>query len=182
MGLEVGSVRKDEVISGWLITAIGLLCFAVSPVGAAAQTYTTHLESIALNPAQRPNVNGEGDVRAVLDGHNLMISGTFQRLPTPATRARIFRGVVVGAPGDPILDLTVSPDTSGTISGTEKLSSEQVRALREERLYIQIDLVGAPGTVSGAFSAPNGTVWGWLMPEHEVPAQDVPQSGSWFLQ
>jgi hypothetical protein len=89
---------------------------------------------------------------------------------------------VVGAPGEPILDITVSPATSGTISSTQRLSSEQVTALREERLYIQIDSVGAPGTVSGAFSAPNGTVWGWLMPEHEVPAQDVPQSGNWFLQ
>lgn len=162
--------------------ALGFVCFAVSAVEAAPQTFTTHLESNALSPAERPNVNGEGDVRAVLDGRTLTISGTFEGLPTPATRARIFRGIVVGAPGDPILDLTVSSATSGTISGSQRLTSDQVAALRAEKLYIQIDSVGAPGTVSGIFSAPNGTVWGWLMPEHEVPAQDVPQSGSWFLQ
>ena len=178
----MGSVRENEIAGSRVILALAFLWLAVSSAGAAAQTYTTHLESVALSPAQRPNVNGVGDVRAVLDGHTLTISGTFEGLPTPATRARIFRGFVVGAPGDPILDLAVSSATSGTISGTQRLSSEQVRALREERLYIQIDSVGAPGTVSGAFSAPNGTVWGWLMPEHEVPAQDVSQSGNWFLQ
>jgi hypothetical protein len=178
----LGPVREKEIAGSWLIVALAFLWFAVSPAGAATQTYATHLESVALSPAQRPNVNGEGDVRAVLDGHTLTISGTFEGLPTPATRARIFRGFVVGGPGEPILDINVSPATSGTISSTQRLSSEQVTALREERLYIQIDSVGAPGTVSGAFSAPNGTVWGWLMPEHEVPAQDVPQSGNWFLQ
>jgi hypothetical protein len=162
--------------------ALGFVCLVVSTVQAAPQVFTTHLESVALSPAERPNVNGEGDVRAVLDGRMLTISGTFEGLPTPATRARIFRGIVVGAPGVPILDLTVSSGTSGTISSTQRLTSDQVAALRGEKLYVQIDSVGAPGTVSGPFLAPNGTVWGWLMPEHEVPPPDVPQSGNWFLQ
>jgi hypothetical protein len=178
----VSSDRGKKLESSYFVLALGVLCFTVSTAAAAPQTFTTHLESIALNPAERPNVNGEGDVRAVLDGRTLTISGTFEGLPTPATRARIFRGMVVGDPGEPILDLTVSSATSGTISGTQKLSSEQVTALREEKLYIQIDSVGAPGTVSGPFLAPNGTVWGWLMPEHDVPPPDEPQSGNWFLQ
>ena len=174
--------RGKRIKSDRFVLALGFLCFVVSSVEAAPQTFIAHLESIALSPAERPNVNGEGDVRAILDGRTLRISGTFGDLPTPATRARIFRGIAVGAPGEPILDLTVSSGTSGTIAGTQRLSSDQVAALHEEKLYIQIDSVGAPGTVSGPFLAPNGTVWGWLMPEHEVPAQDVPQSGSWFLQ
>jgi len=168
--------------SASLAAAASSLFLIASAAHAAPAVYTTHLESADLSAADRPNVNGEGDVRAVLDGRTLTISGTFAGLPTAATRARIFRGIVVGAPGDPILDLTVSTATSGTISGTQKLTSAQMAALREEKLYIQIDSVGAPGTVSGTLSAPNGTVWGWLMPEHEVPAQDVPQQGNWFVQ
>jgi len=187
---DLTRISEEKVISragrwfrgAYLAAVAGSLLLIASAAQAAPAVFTTHLESADLGAADRPNVNGEGDVRAVLDGRTLTISGTFQGLPTAATRARIFRGMIVGAPGDPILDLTVSTATSGTISGTQKLSSAQMAALRDERLYIQIDSVGAPGTVSGPLTAPNGTIWGWLMPEHEVPPQDVPQQGSWFVQ
>jgi len=180
--LKLSSDREKSIGRSFFVLALGFVCLVVSKAHAAPQVFTTHLESVALSAAERPNVNGEGDVRAVLDGRTLTISGTFEGLPTPATRARIFRGIVVGAPGEPILDLTVSSGTSGTISGTQRLTSDQLAALRDEKLYVQIDSVGAPGTVSGPFLAPNGTVWGWLMPEHEVQPPDVPQSGNWFLQ
>jgi hypothetical protein len=52
--------------------------------------------------------------------------------------------------------------------------------------------LGVPGTesldltvtqgVSGTISGPlTGNLWGWLLPQHEDAAPDVPQQGPWFL-
>ena len=52
-----------------------------------------------------------------------------------------------------------------------KLDPSQLAALRSRRLYIQIDSERAPA----------GHLWGWLLEAHEIPGQNVPQSGPWFL-
>jgi hypothetical protein len=60
---------------------------------------------------------------------------------------------VPGIRGTSILDLTVSPGTSGTISGTFDLSADQVDSLKKGKFYIQIN----------SEKAPEGNLWGWLM-------------------
>ena len=53
-------------------------------------------------------------------------------------------------------DLTITKATSGTISGAATLTPEQVEALRQGKLYIQIH--GDKGL------APYGAnLWGWLL-------------------
>jgi hypothetical protein len=49
----------------------------------------------------------------------------------------------------------VSKGTSGTVSGTIDLTQPQVQALEESALYIQIH----------SEKAPDGNLWGWLLPE-----------------
>jgi hypothetical protein len=44
-------------------------------------------------------------------------------------------------------------------------------ALQKAQIYVQID----------SEKAPKGNLWGWLLSEHEVVGQDVPQKGPWFL-
>jgi hypothetical protein len=69
--------------------------------------------------------------------------------------------------------LTVSQDTSGTVTGNITLTPAQQQALRAGQLYIQINSVKAP--------APAGNLWGWILIAHETVGQDVPQQGHWFL-
>jgi len=81
-------------------------------------------------------------------------------------------------PGKPVFDLEVTKSTSGTVSGSFKLTGAQATALRTGKLYVQINSEKAPDNVSwGA----KGTLWGWLFPAHETAGQDVAQQDHWFL-
>jgi hypothetical protein len=82
-------------------------------------------------------------------------------------------GEGIGIPGTPILDLTASTGVNGTINGTVTLNRAQVQALRDGKLYVQVNSQKGP--------APDGNLWGWLLPEHVKAGQDEPQMGSWFL-
>jgi hypothetical protein len=66
-------------------------------------------------------------------------------------------GSLPGVRGPFIADLTVSPDTSGTLSGTVELNSNQVAALHKGDLYVEID----------SAKAPEGDLWGWIMPQEK---------------
>ena len=57
------------------------------------------------------------------------------------------------------------------MTGQTKLDPSQLVALRSNKLYIQID----------SEKVPSGHLWGWLLEEHEIVGQDVPQKGPWFL-
>jgi len=63
-------------------------------------------------------------------------------------------GSLPGVRGPRIADLIVSRDTTGTLSGTVQLNSQQLAALRKGGLYIEID----------SDQAPEGDLWGWIMP------------------
>ena len=60
----------------------------------------------------------------------------------------------MGVRGPAISDLKVTPAAKGEISGEVQLTAEQVESLRKRRLYIQIH----------SSSAPEGNLWGWLVP------------------
>jgi hypothetical protein len=61
--------------------------------------------------------------------------------------------MTAGMRGPVIADLTVSKATSGTISGTVDLNSQQLDSLRKGGLYIQLH----------SEKAPDGVLWGWLL-------------------
>jgi hypothetical protein len=101
-------------------------------------------------------VTGKGTAAATLSGRALAITGSFEGLGGPATVARLHEGIAKGARGKAVADLTVTKATSGTLSGSVTLTTEQVDALRQGRLYIQIH--GDKGL------APDGAnLWGWLL-------------------
>ncbi len=162
----------------WGLGCVGTLCLmvalAVGPAMAASPPlrFETRLSCVAFDTTTRSVVVGDGRVEVTLDGRMMSVSGNFSGLSAPATAARVFSGALVGVPGKPLFNLTVSPATSGGLSGTVKLDAAQAAALRGERFYIQIDTA----------QAPDGALWGWLMPSHPVPQPDVPEKGPWFLQ
>jgi hypothetical protein len=110
----------------------------------------------ALIPLTVPVVAGIGSASATLAGKKLTVSGTFDKLASPATVAHLSMGQMTGVRGNSVFDLTVSKTgtgTSGTISGTFDLTPEQVDALKKGRLYVQLHSEGAP----------NGHLMGWLL-------------------
>jgi hypothetical protein len=125
--------------------------------GFAAQSKTqfrARLSTVPIDLSMQGSIAGRGAATATLSGNRLAISGTFAELKTPATVAKIHVGPK-GIRGPAILDLVVSTSTSGSISGTFELTSQQLEDLRSSRFYIQLH----------SEKAPDGNLWGWLLPE-----------------
>ena len=120
-------------------------------VGAKAQgatTYKTRLSPVPLDAAMVGKVVGSGSVTA----SKLSVTGTFEGLGSPANAARVHKSPKAGVRGPAILELKVSPGTSGTISGAFDLTAAQVQELAQGRYYVQLH----------SEKAPDGNLWGWL--------------------
>ena len=130
-----------------------------------------HLSAMPFNDATLPMMRGTGSATATLEGDTLSISGTFTGLTGPATKAHLSLSAAPGIPGVPLVDLTLTGDVAGKVTGQTKLNPSQLAALRSHKLYIQID----------SEKVPSGHLWGWLLDEHDAVGQDVPQKGPWFL-
>jgi hypothetical protein len=121
-----------------------------------ADTYTARLGWVPTTIADRPNVLGKGSATATLAGRKLTIAGTFEGLAAPATVARLHQGITKGARGAAITDLTVTQGASGKLSGSVDLTAEQVEALKQGKLYVQLH--------TGKGVPPDGsTLWGWFL-------------------
>jgi hypothetical protein len=140
------------------LVAIALVVFAVPlPLHAqGTETYTARLGWVPTTPTDRPNVTGKGSATGTLSGRKLTISGTFEGLAAPATVARLHRGIAKGARGAAVADLTVTQAAAGKLSGSVDLTAEQVEALKQGKLYVQLHTAkGVP---------PDGsTLWGWFL-------------------
>jgi hypothetical protein len=154
---------------------LGALVVLIS--GTAAMAATEEYQA-SLGPVARTNVTqliavGRGAVKVSYDGKQLSIDGAFGGMVSPATDAHLCQGVGIGVQGTCGAALTVSPETSGTVTGSITLTPAQQKALRAGQLYIQINSVKAP--------APAGNLWGWILVAHETAGPDIPQQGHWFL-
>lgn len=141
-----------------LIVAIGV-CVQLSGITSQAQSEDKY--KIRLFPApplgtQPANVVGSGTGSAVLTGKKLSVTGSFDKLASPATGATLRIGQLTAVRGDSLFTLTISKaatGNSGTIAGTFDLTPDQVDALKKGRLYVQIQSEGVP----------NGHLLGWLL-------------------
>ena len=144
------------------------LCPAFLPSSSLAQGGNSYKARLA--PAPPLGLRGEnrtaasfvaglGSATATLSGKKLTVNGTFDKMASPATVAKVGVGLTTGARLDLVYDLTISkgqgtpPGTSGTISGTFELTPAHVEGLKAGKLYIQINSEGAP----------NGHLLGWLL-------------------
>jgi hypothetical protein len=138
------------------LTALWLVWSVLSVSAQSGETFTARLSWVPTTVAQRADVAGKGSATATLSGKTLTFSGSFEGLVTPATVARLHRGVAKGARGPAISDLMVTKGTSGTLSGSVPLNTEQIELLKQGRLYIQIH------SEKGA-DEDGSTLWGWLI-------------------
>ena len=130
-------------------------------IGAAPleERFQTRLSPVAMDLLTRDDVAGVGQATAILSGDRLKLEGSYRDLPSMATGAELRQGVAVGARGPTVLPAMVSGGRQGTIAATVQLSHEQVQALRSGRLYVQVR----------SERAPDGNLWGWLLPVSGLP-------------
>jgi hypothetical protein len=131
-------------------------CFLGMLLGAAAPSDTTFHFRLSPGPrlvGTRADTSGSGSVTATLEGSKLSLKGSFGGLLGVPTGAHLSMGSLPGVRGPVIADLTVSPATSGTLSGTVQLTPEQIAAFHKGGLYVEID----------SEKAPEGDLWGWIM-------------------
>jgi hypothetical protein len=141
-----------------VLARLGALLLAgsatVSLVAQGGDKYNARLAWVPTGGADR--VIGKGTATATLSGKSLAIAGSFEGLGGPATIARVHQGVAKGARGKPVADVTVPKTTSGTFSATIPLTDEQIEALKQGKLYLQLN--GDKGL------APDGAnLWGWFL-------------------
>lgn len=136
----------------FLLLAACLVALSVA-AGAQSRQYRARLSPVPLDVAMQATIAGAGAVTATLNGATLALSGTYGGLKTAATVARLHRSPRTAMRGPAIGDLTVTPGTSGTLSGSLELTQEQVDDLANGRLYVQLH----------SEKAPDGNLWGWLL-------------------
>ena len=132
------------------VAAVLLVAAAASAQGTQ---YRARLSVMPLDIAMQATMAGSGSVTATLKGTTLSLNGTFTGLKTAATAVRVHRGPKMAMRGPSIGELTATPATSGTISGSVELTKAQVDDLAAGRLYVQLH----------SEKAPDGNLWGWLL-------------------
>ncbi len=148
---------------------MGLLAL---PAAAAAERYQAYLSPVPHNEATLDDVRGKGTATITLEGTTVSMTGTFAGLPSPAVKALVLLSAGPGIPGKTVVkELDVAADTGGKLTAQFKLDPAQIAALRSGKLYVQIN----------SEKAPEGNLWGWFLPEHEIVGQDVPQKGPWYI-
>ena len=133
-----------------------LICAATAlllTAPAFAAGYEAQLDPTPFDATNRADViESIGNLTATLEGSTLTVRGTFSNFTSPATAGSFRIGLAKGVPGDAIGTLTVEHARQGSFSGTIRLTSAQMAALKKEALYVRID----------SEKAPEGNVQGWL--------------------
>ena len=139
-----------------LSRVLALAWLATSFVGpsAADESFDVRLSPAPRDAAMRESIAGSGSATVTLRGRQLTVEGTFSGFTSPATRAELRSGSAVGLRGPALHELTVSAGTSGTVRGSVTLDDAALAAFEAGRIYLQI----------ASDSAPDGNVWGWLLP------------------
>jgi hypothetical protein len=158
-----------RIVSRPLIAAI--FCVAFCAPAFAADNYQTDIGPTPKSGRQGADVQGRGMVLATLDNNKFSLQGKFSGLSSPATEAHLSMGNVMGGTGPTIGDLKIAQAQSGDISGTFILTTDQVAALQDGKLYV----------ILNSQSAPKGNLWGWFQPAHVTVGPDVPQRGPWYI-
>jgi hypothetical protein len=139
-----------------ILISAALLLIAVTVTAQSEQKFKARLFPVPALGIQPATVAGGGQASATLAGKKLTVSGSFEKMASPATAAHLNLGQITGVRGEPVFDLTVSKSgdgTSGTVSGSFDLNPDQIDALKKGKFYVQIHSEGAP----------NGHLLGWLL-------------------
>ena len=136
------------------ITCTLALTFSVSAV-AQLETFRARLSPMPTTPQTVTTITGEGEVVLTLNGNTLTVTGDFAGMNSAATMAHVHNGPPA-QPGPVVHQLEVTKMTGGEISAIWELSDEQVAALHNNELYIQVHSeTNPPGELRGWVFARN---------------------------
>lgn len=131
-----------------------VLLFSVS-AQAQTETYRARLSPMPTTPQTVSTITGEGEVILSLNGNTLSVQGNFKGMNSVATMAHIHNGPPA-QPGPVVHQLEITKMPAGEISGELELTAEQVTALRNNELYVQVHSeTNPPGELRGWIFARN---------------------------
>ena len=142
----------------WLLLPIFSSLVGMAVLTAQApKMFKGRIAPVPIDVSMQSTIAGSGSIAATLSGTKLSITGTFDGLKSPATIAQVHKSPVRGVRGPVVFDLVVTKAnaSSGTLSGSFDLNPLQVADLEKGRLYVQVH----------SEKAPDGNLWGWLMPQ-----------------
>lgn len=147
------SARSFRIVKAGFAAGLAALIAAVGSAG-AAENFRARLSPVPIDSSTRAQTTGLGTATAVLDGNKLTIAGEFRGLAGAATKGEIKSGVAKGVRGPSFAQFTVPEGTTGTFKAEVSLTPAQVENLHAGRVYIEL----------ASTSAPDGNLWGWLLP------------------
>ena len=141
----------------------------LATIAIGAQTGDKYMARLGMVPAanavQQAAITGKGAATATLAGNRLTVNGTFEGLPAAATAARLHQGIAKGARGKAFADLTITKAATGTITGSVTLTADQVEALKQGKIYLQVHSEKGIAPEQGKVDpiVDNSNLWGWLL-------------------
>ncbi|HEX3703674.1 MAG TPA: CHRD domain-containing protein [Vicinamibacterales bacterium] len=153
------SPRSERPRVAALFIAAGLLaCGSVAHME-GGDRFRARLSMVPIDISMRTAIAGVGAATADVTGSTLKIVGSFEGLRSPAVSAQLHEGSKKGLRGPALFPLTITHDTKGTIAGSIELTSAHLAALRAGHCYIELS----------SEKAPDGNLWGWLLPDGHRP-------------
>ncbi len=147
MGLRFSAGRTARLL------VVTIAC-GVAAGASAADTFRIRLTPVPIEASTAAATTGKGSATAQLDGTKLTLKGNFTGLKGAATVARVHEGAVTGVRGPAIADFAVPAAQSGDFTADVTLTAAQADSVRRGHVYVQI----------ASASAPDGNLWGWLLP------------------
>ena len=146
--MKLGHKTFSKLLTSFVCTLA--LVFSVGAV-AQSETFRARLSPMPTTPQTVTTITGEGEVILTLDGNTLTVSGNFTGMNSAATMAHVHNGPPA-QPGPVVHQLEVTKMTAGEISAVLELSDEQVTALHNNALYVQVH----------SETNPAGELRGWI--------------------
>ena len=116
--------------------------------------FTARLSLVPVNAVTALTTSGSGSATGVLIERDLVVTGTFDGLSSPATAAHLHRAPK-GLRGPVAFELGITHAVTGVLSGSVTLTEEQVEALNAASYYVQVH----------SETNPDGEIRGWLLQE-----------------
>ena len=135
--------------------ALLLIACAVTTVNTQSPTrYRGRLSIVPVDFSTVATTSGNGEFAAEIQEHELLLEVHFAGLSSAATRAEL-RKAPKGQRGgvEFTFNIRTPQSTTGNFSHTLTLTEPQLRTLREEQYYLQIQTIGNP----------DGEIRGWLL-------------------